>query len=65
MNFFARSKKASSSWFGLVVVVGGRGSGIAGVNVGETGGPSGTIGCFALWLVFVRFVVLVIRLLQR
>ena len=55
MNFFARSKKASSSSVATVVVVGGIGSGSAGVRVGETTGPSGTIDCFALCVVLVRF----------
>ena len=55
MNFFARSKKASSSGVATVVVVGGIGSGSAGVRVGETAGPSGTTDCFALCVVLVRF----------
>src|SRR4051794_39955617 len=55
MYFLTRSKKASSSCVGLVVLVGGKGSGRAGVKVGETGGPSGTKGCFVPWPVFARF----------
>jgi hypothetical protein len=46
MNFLARSKKASSSDVALEVDVGGRGSGMIGVKVGET---AGTSGAFGLW----------------
>ena len=46
MNFLARSKKASSSDVALDVDVGGRGSGMIGVKVGET---AGTSGAFGLW----------------
>jgi len=44
INFFTRSKKASSSELAAVVVDGGIGSGSAGTNVGETGATS-VCGC--------------------
>lgn len=38
--FFTRSKNAISSWFAAAVDGGGIGSGITGVKVGSTAGPS-------------------------
>ena len=46
MYFLTRSKKASSSEVAPVVEVGGRGSGMIGVKVGEIAGASGA---FGLW----------------
>ncbi len=44
MYFLTRSKKASSSEVALDVDVGGNGSGIMGVKVGDTAGASGALG---------------------
>lgn len=46
MYFFTRSKNASSSAVAPEVEVGGKGSGIIGVNVGDTAGASVA---FGLW----------------
>lgn len=50
--FLTRSKKASSSDVAPDVEVGGIGSGIIGVNVGDTAGASGA---FGLWDNFVLY----------
>lgn len=47
MYFFTRSKKASSSDVAPEVEVGGMGSGMIGVKVGDTAGASGA---FDLWV---------------
>ena len=47
MYFFTRSKNASSSDVAADVAVGANGSGITGVNVGDTAGASDAIGL--LW----------------